>query len=546
MTLGSFARAPFWAITIAGVQLSGCGGGGGTPTSHDVINASTTPARRRTRSSRPPTCRLRRGGQDVAPPPIVPSPQRRAWRRPHHPMNDTGGGTDGGAPLNIGAPCTMDSECGATGVCATEMGFGLPGGYCTVAVRTCRTPTAARAPTAITIPAIMTAVCVKTCTAGTDCRMGYACAGSFLGGTPACGRQGLRARQSQRARRRCLHRRRQTARPTALASPRPPASRWANCIVSCDPDDRRLLRDRRRVHHRQPGGQLLREGLHPGHRLPDRLRLCSGLRAITTAATVCTPGNSMANLGDPCTTLADCAPGDGFCFDEASTGAPGGYCSGACTPTPTAAPHRRLLDRHAGSFLRREVHDGGTACARQGYTCANGFLGATSTTPVCAPGSANPVPIGQKCATGADCTAGLQLCLTQGFPGGYCTQLCNPTLAAGMTGCETGQLAPTAGCLASGGAMNPNRRHLPGRLPPSQPIPARHPRRQQRLRLHAHAVGATPDQYIHRPPPALLPFSPTAKIGDACTDTQDCTLGGFCIPDQTDPRPAWRAEFVNG
>jgi len=173
------------------------------------------------------------------PPPIVPVPPSDVLARPHHPENDTGGGTDGGAPLEHRAACTMDSECGATACAPPRWVLAFPRllqVQCDV-----RTPTAARAPTA-SPSGVMTAVCVKTCTPE-RLRMGSACAGSFLGGT-RLRRQGLRARNPN-APSAMLHRRRRLpARGACLA--RPPAP-MGYCIVSCRPDDRRLLRDLRRV-----------------------------------------------------------------------------------------------------------------------------------------------------------------------------------------------------------------------------------------------------------------------------------------------------------
>src|SRR5690349_5243115 len=54
-----------------------------------------------------------------------------------------------------------------------------------------------------------------------------------------------------------------------------------------------------------------------------------GGSSSSTATSMTTTGTSMGNdLGKPCTADRDCQLG--FCFTEAMTGFPHGYCSGTC------------------------------------------------------------------------------------------------------------------------------------------------------------------------------------------------------------------------
>jgi len=281
----------------------------------------------------------------------------------------------------------------------------------------------------------------------------------------------------------------------------------------------------------------------PGHRLPDRYGCAQDFVAITTAATVCTPATAWPNLGDPCTTLADWPPRWASALTRPAPAPPADTAPAPAHRRRTAAPPR-LLDDTQGSSAPRSARRWARPARDRVIPALTASWAYLDDSRLRAR-QRQPGPIGQKCATGADCNRGLQLCLTQGFPAATAPSSATDP-AAGMTGCETASSLPP---------------RLPGQWRRDEPAAGiclagarrsrylqEHPRRQQRLRLHAHAVRCHPRPvYCTARTGGCMPFSPTAKIGDACTDTQRLHAGGFCIPDQTGSRrPDGGPEFVNG
>ncbi len=75
----------------------------------------------------------------------------------------------------VGAACRASAECAQvpSGVCRTELGDGLPGGYCSA---TCSImPGVCPAGSACVTDSNGVGYCGKTCASGADCRAGYAC-----------------------------------------------------------------------------------------------------------------------------------------------------------------------------------------------------------------------------------------------------------------------------------------------------------------------------------------------------------------------------------
>jgi hypothetical protein len=127
----------------------------------------------------------------------------------------------------------------------------------------------------------------------------------------------------------------------------------------------------------------------------------------------CTPGNTTAQDGDPCTTFADCND-DAYCYSNPFDD-PGGYCAELhCSiGDPAACPHGDATCFAAGS-----IGACWDTCTRK-QDCRTNWACSMATTPgQCiwvhkAPGDA--------CVMDSDCGMAPWQCLTgTSYPGGYC------------------------------------------------------------------------------------------------------------------------------
>src|SRR5262249_52457850 len=122
----------------------------------------------------------------------------------------------------------------------------------------------------------------------------------------------------------------------------------------------------------------------------DGYSCTNSFAGTATTNNVCTPGTPLAQIGDSCTTLAQCAPGVGSCRHGST---PNGYCTqpcdvGAASPCGDGAV---CVGTGASAFCAK-------SCAapedcRSGYSCVNGYEGMPSATPVCAPGTTDLIPL---------------------------------------------------------------------------------------------------------------------------------------------------------
>jgi hypothetical protein len=162
-----------------------------------------------------------------------------------------------------------------------------------------------------------------------------------------------------------------------------------------------------------------------------------------------------APIGDPCTSAADCA-GDA-CIPEPDW--PMGYCTDiGCDPmdpvascAPFGGDGYCYPTMDAPLCFDACVADGD---CRAGYQCFSPAPGAQSvcaplpTMPVCGDGVIDPpeeceppgtptcdamcqglgmAPVGDPCTTAGDCAGSLCITDADGFPGGYCTDICDST-----------------------------------------------------------------------------------------------------------------------
>ncbi len=189
----------------------------------------------------------------------------------------------------------------------------------------------------------------------------------------------------------------------------------------------------------------------------------------------CVPGNTA--LGGACTAATDCQAtgGDPVCFNDVRR--PGGYCTHGCTTNPECGPNAECLvafgagapvgacsalctpGPNSGCRLGYECNTFGARSFCMGAEidaeCSNlldddGDGRADCADPSCRVGTACMVGLG---AVGTTCTAANQCsatdndpaCLSEagaGYPAGYCSEFCDPTL--------NGTGGTNAGCSAAG------------------------------------------------------------------------------------------------
>jgi hypothetical protein len=357
------------------------------------------------------------GGTDLAPPDLPPVDEITP---PPSDMTSS-------AMSAVGTACTTNNDCGANGFCATEATSGLPGGYCTTGCDPAAAGSCGPGNDCLTLG--QTILCVRTCTADSDCRDGYGCATTFFGA------------------------------------------------------------------------------------------------ALGDGSRVCAAGKTDAKPGDPCTGIRDCAPGSGFCLGETDSGFPGGYCSAQCDATdPTSCGDGgACVETAFGDFCAGTCTAGGTTC-RDGYQCAGGFYGGPSDVDVCAPGLAAPVPVGSPCADEAGCGAGNQLCFqdSSGYPGGYCSQGCDPR---------------TAGSCGDGYCLAPDPANHPSLGVCLAGCPAGDTGNDACTALRTGDSSGTTYGCTARifgyPLPGgghvCLPYEASASLGDPCVGTGNCALGTTCL-----------------
>jgi hypothetical protein len=236
-----------------------------------------------------------------------------------------------------------------------------------------------------------------------------------------------------------------------------------------------------------------------------------------------TTGTAGANPGDACTQDSDC-PRAGFCL-QGSAGFPGGYCVTGCDPqTANACGDGFTCVTNPGANAFCVQACGNTSDCRQDYSCASGIIGLATDGTVCAPGKANRVTPGSACASHGDCTAGAGFCRLEA-PGGYCTEICNPTSAqaqqcgVGATCAAVSPAAPTTGlCLAS---CTPGVGTECTVVRTGDPNAARYGCSTQAFGEQLGSGGV------------CLEFTSGADVGGACASTGDCQLGGLCLPEST-------------
>jgi hypothetical protein len=128
-------------------------------------------------------------------------------------------------------------------------------------------------------------------------------------------------------------------------------------------------------------------------------------------------GTGTSAVGGPCSSVADCAGGNGAsCVVGANVA--GGYCSLACdaaSPCPS------------GSSCRRAVCSADCTTdsdCRLGYACATLFPGDTS--PVCVASATGAGAIGDACTSITECAGGTRgrYLTNSWYPGGYCSLSC--------------------------------------------------------------------------------------------------------------------------
>jgi hypothetical protein len=229
------------------------------------------------------------------------------------------------------------------------------------------------------------------------------------------------------------------------------------------------------------------------------------------------PGTAGAVPGDPCTQNSDC-PRAGICITEADGSVPGGYCITSCNLASASANSgcpagSTCVAGSSGDFCVATCTDSTGCRASAGYACAVDFLGLDSGgATVCAPGQPTAVTAGTACTSHGDCTAGRGFCLL-GFPGGYCTTVCNPAAATSECGADeacadtaNGSGLCTAVCTADTDCRGGNGYICEPKLANQFEVPG--------------------DTKICSPG---TPGTPGAAIGDPCSADVNCMRGGTCL-----------------
>lgn len=308
---------------------------------------------------------------------------------------------DGG----VGDPCTSLVDCagGGSAVCISPT-QGMPEGYCTVSCSaTAACPSGSHC--AFTSGS---AVCLSDCTSASDCRSGYACTDYDGDGATECapaagGGDGCTSDAD-------------CGTGTCLSEG---ASGWPGgyCTTGCTSDadcPTGLVCAADSV-----GQQWCLEGCTSS-------RDCRPGYACVSAggpAPVCAPyGGGTAPVGDPCTSVADCAGAESATCIPEGLGYPGGYCTRACTTA---------VDCDAGQVCDVLPGGGDTLFCQSGCTsdsdCRSGYVCDTSTSTRCVPDdlAGGSGESGAACEDFTDCAqAG---CLTEsstGWRDGYCSAVC--------------------------------------------------------------------------------------------------------------------------
>jgi hypothetical protein len=358
----------------------------------------------------------------------------------------------------VGKACADQTECGANGFCATEADSGLPDGYCTIGCDPGSPGSCGAGNGCLELG--QTILCVQTCTTDADCRDGYGCADTFFGtaladGSKVCaaGRTDARPGDPCEGVRDCA--------PGSgfCLGETDSGFRGGYCSALCDPATPGSCGD---------GGSCVETafgafcaGLCPAAADPlggcrEGYQCTGGFYGASSDDDVCAPGVAeQVPVGSPCADASGCTAGTQLCFRDDS-GYPGGYCSqgcdsrqaGSCGDGYCLAPDGT---RPAFGVCLAGCPGTGTAgdevCAGKRtddpsgatYGCTERIFGypLPGGAHVCLPFDAS-ASLGDPCIGAGNCPIGTS-CLTaqQGFPEGYCSDVCDP---AQPTGCGDGAL----------------------------------------------------------------------------------------------------------
>ncbi|MDF1566058.1 MAG: hypothetical protein P1V51_23695 [Deltaproteobacteria bacterium] len=149
----------------------------------------------------------------------------------------------------------------------------------------------------------------------------------------------------------------------------------------------------------------------------------------------CVPGGTgTGQVGDACTSVANCAGGAGAICIADPAGGPGGYCTTGCGSGKPACPAGTHCGFDAGASVC-VVDCATSANCRAGYLCSD-WDGDGSNE--CSPGG----NIGDPCTADTECAFGN--CLTGTHPGGYCSLGCTTS-----NDCPPGSVCGSGQCIQS-------------------------------------------------------------------------------------------------
>lgn len=284
----------------------------------------------------------------------------------------------------IGSPCTADTECGANGVCVTQLVNGWPQGYCSATCLfdgECGAGGWCRGGDGF----FTQGYCFKGCTADSACRTpDYGCYDRFRASRPICAPVGIGAGAVGAP---CTTVRDCAGGPFAgCYTEAGDGFKGGYCTLVLASTGTRSC----------PAGSHLADvdaTSHVGECYAD----CSGLGTVSTCRSAgyqCLDGDKAGGLeclpaatgtgsvGAACTATWDCSGGARGVCGMAANGWPGGYCllecnSGSC---PTGTTCGQLNPNSATSHFCLQNCSG--SCSRSGYSC-KAYAGSTGT--LCSP-----------------------------------------------------------------------------------------------------------------------------------------------------------------